>query len=116
MNFLVRQKKRALVIVITNLRDEDSDDLLPALHLLRKRHLVLLASMQEQAINEALDAPVEDFDDALRLAATHDYLGFRRRAFESIRASGILSLDVVPQDLSVELVNRYLEIKGSGAL
>ncbi len=116
MNFLVRQKKRALVIVITNLRDEDSDDLLPALQLLRKRHLVLLTSMQEKALNDVLEAPVNEFEDALRLAATHDYLGFRRATFDKIRASGILSMDVVPQELSVALVNRYLEIKGSGAL
>ena len=32
------------------------------------------------------------------------------------QASGILSLDVPPQELSVSLVNRYLEIKSSGML
>ena len=116
MNFLVRQKKRALVIVITNLRDEDSDDLLPALHLLKKRHLVLLASMREQALSDVLDGEIDEFNDAIRVAATHRYLESRRRAFDSVQASGILSLDVPPQELSVSLVNRYLEIKSSGML
>lgn len=116
MNFLLRQKKRALIIVITNLRDEDNADLLPALQLLRKRHLVLLASMQEQALNDVLEAPVQEFEDALRLAATHEYLGFRRATFEAIQGAGVLSLDVVPQQLSVSLINRYLAIKSSGAL
>ncbi len=114
--FLLRQKKRSLVVVITNLRDEDSEDLLPALHLLKKRHLVLLASMQERALGDALEGSVEDFDDAVRVASTHRYLESRRRAFEDVQASGILALDVPPDQLSVSLVNRYLEIKRSGML
>ncbi|HDP90013.1 MAG TPA: DUF58 domain-containing protein [Thioalkalivibrio sp.] len=114
--FLARQKKRSLVVVITNLRDEDSDDLLPALHLLKKRHLVLLASMQERALDDALHGEVEDFDDAIRVASTHRYLASRRRAFEDVQASGILSLDVPPDRLSVSLVNSYLDIKRSGSL
>jgi len=114
--FLLRQKKRSLVVVITNLRDEDSEDLLPALHLLKKRHLVLLASMQERALGDVLESPVEDFDDAVRVASTHRYLESRRRAFEDVQASGILALDVPPDQLSVSLVNRYLEIKRSGML
>jgi uncharacterized protein (DUF58 family) len=116
MNLLARHKKRSLVIVISNLRDEDSDDLLPALQLLRKRHLVLLTSMQEQALTDVLESTVEDFDDAIRVAATHDYLRYRREAFERIQASGILSMDVVPTQLSVGLVNEYLAIKSSGIL
>ncbi len=42
-DLLIRHKKRALVIILTNTRDEDSDDLLPAINILKKRHLVLLA-------------------------------------------------------------------------
>ncbi len=113
---LLRQRKRSLVVVITNLRDEDSSELLPALKTLKHRHLVLLASMQEQAIQDVLEKQVHDFDDALRLTATHDYLGYRQRTFEEIRANGILSLDVTPANLSVSLVNHYLQIKSSGAL
>src|SRR4051812_25896311 len=35
-------RRRALVILLTNLRDEDDDGLLPALQLMRSRHLVVL--------------------------------------------------------------------------
>lgn len=113
---LAHQRKHALIIVITNLRDEDSFDLIPALGALTKRHLVLLASMQEQSINKVLSSEIGDFDDALRLAATHDYLRHRQRTLEQIRGTGIMSLDCAPSDLSVSLVNRYLQIKRSGVL
>lgn len=113
---LVRQKKRALVVLLTNLRDEDLDDLLPALHLLRKRHLVLLASMREQALDQAAIAPVNNREDALRTAAVQHYLQRREATLERVRAAGIHCMDVPPSELSVNLVNHYLDIKRSGSL
>lgn len=113
---LVRQKKRALIIVLSNLRDEDTDELLPALHLLRKRHLLLFASMRELALDQQLEAPVDNLEDALQYAATEQYLALRAQTLEKIRANGVLSIDVPPAQLSTGLINSYLDIKRSGAL
>ncbi|MBU0654618.1 MAG: DUF58 domain-containing protein [Gammaproteobacteria bacterium] len=113
---LVRQKKRALIVLLTNLRDEDLDDLLPALHILRKRHLVLLASMREQALDKAAEEPVGNLEDALNKAAVQHYLQARKATLDRIRAAGIHCLDVPPPELSVNLVNHYLDIKRSGSL
>ncbi len=113
---LVRQKKRALVILLTNLRDEDLDDLLPAVHLLRKKHLVLVASMREQAIDNALEKPLDTTDDVLTHAALTHYMKQREASLERIRAAGIRCLDVSPAHLSVQLINQYLDIKRSGIL
>lgn len=77
-----RLSKRSLVVVVSNLRDEDSEDLQPALALLRKRHLVLFASLRETALDGALQTGIHDFRDALRIGALHDYLSARRQAFD----------------------------------
>ena len=113
---LLRQKKRCLVMLITNLRDEDNSDLLPAIHLLRQKHLVLVASMREQALDRELDYEIGDFDQALRHAATREYMQLRRQALDGLKASGVLCLDVIPHNLSVSLVNEYLDIKAGGKL
>lgn len=113
---LIRYKKRALVILITNLRDEDTDDLLPALNLLRKRHLLLLASMRELALDQKLTEPVDHLEEAMEQAATQHYLQLRQQTLECVRATGALCLDVPPSELSTQLINRYLEIKRTGAL
>jgi uncharacterized protein (DUF58 family) len=113
---MVRHKKRALVILITNLRDEDADDLLPALKLLRKRHLVLLASMREQALDDVLDNPVTNYNEAIVNSATQHYLQYRKKTFDTLKQAKVISLDVPPQALSVNLINHYLDIKGSGML
>ena len=111
-----RQKRRALIVLITNLRDEDTDELIPALHIMRKRHLVLLASMQETAINNLLNKDVDGFESALNHASAQHYLGYRRDAHQRIDGAGVLYTDVMPQDLPINIVNRYLEVKSSGQL
>lgn len=111
-----RLAKRALVVLISNLRDEDHDELLLAARLLGRRHLVLVASMKERALSAALETRVRDLDSALTVAATHQYLLARRRAHERLRKNGVLALDAEPQQLAVALVNGYLDVKASGIL
>ncbi len=114
--FLLRQKKRALVIVLTNLRAEDSHDLLNALKLLKHKHLLILASLKEQALEEIIDKPVNNFSDALLLSATFDYQAQRQILFDNLYTHGINTIDVTPNELALRLVNRYLDIKSSGQL
>jgi len=116
MDLLARQRKRSLVIVITNLRDEDGDDLLPALKLLKGKHTVLLASLREEAIDNVLQQEVKGFKDALTLASTHQYLDERSQAINWLINNGINCLDVVPGDLSVQLVNNYLAMKAANVI
>ena len=111
-----RVRKRALVVVVSNLRDEEQDELAQALQVLRRSHLVLLASMQEQILNRVLEAPVNDLDSALRVGATRRYLQQRQRAHQQVSRAGILALDVEPRQLPVALVNGYLDIKSRGTL
>ncbi len=112
---LTRVTKRSLVVLITNLRDEDDETLGPALQLLSRRHRVILASLREPDVDRALQAPVLRFDQALRAGAIAAYLAQRRQAFARLAPRGIVALDVVPRQLPVALVNRYLAVKRAGS-
>ena len=111
-----RLKRRALVIVLSNLRDEDDETLAPALRLLNERHLVLFASLREPTLDEKLREPVRDLDTAVTHVAAVDYAYERQRALKRIERSGAMVLDVEPQKLPIALVNRYLDIKRAGRL
>ncbi len=110
------QRRRALVVVLTNLYDQDNDELIEAVSLLRQRHVVLVASLREAATEQAISRPVVDLDDALCVAAGHEYLRHRDKTHRQLISRGVMMLDVQPQQLSVQLVNRYLEIKRAGLL
>ncbi|MBB5192907.1 uncharacterized protein (DUF58 family) [Silvimonas terrae] len=111
-----RVPRRALVVLITNLRDEDSETLLPAIQLLRTRHQVMCASLREHVLDDLHTRPVETLDDALVYAAGQEYLGLRKVHFSRLRANRVDALDVTPRQLPLHLVNHYLALKRSGKL
>jgi uncharacterized protein (DUF58 family) len=115
-SLLGRLRKRAFVVLVTNLRDEDDVALRDACKLLSTRHLVLCASLREAALDETVTQPVQQFADALRLAGTEHYLAQRREAIRRLGMPTHSLIDVTPQRLSASLVDRYLEIKESGQL
>ena len=115
-DMLRRQSKRALVIVITNFRDEDGTELGLALKLLRQRHLVLLASVRERIVGELIAQPLSSGNAALAVASAHLYEQSRRDAFRRLAARDALMVDAEPERLGVELVNRYHAVKRAGMI
>lgn len=110
------QRRRALIVLITNTRDEDQDELLQALSLLKRRHLVVVANLRERILDETLTMSVTGLDEALRFHGVNDYLERRRNNLRALRHHGHYALDVLPDQLPVALVNQYLAIKASGRL
>jgi uncharacterized protein (DUF58 family) len=112
---LTRQRKRALVVLMTNLREEDAD-LLPALRLLGKRHVVVLANLRERVLDETLRHRPSGFSEALRLAGSHDYLAERQQHQSQCLPLAHVLLDCTPEELPVKVVNAYWQVKRSGRL
>ena len=112
----LRLKKRSLIIMVSNLRDEDAEGLLPALTLLRRRHLVLFANLREGVIEQTLNQPVNDINDALTYAVAASYRNDRDLLTKRMQAQGVKLIDVEPPQLPVMLVNRYLDLKQAGQL
>ena len=109
-----RLKRRSLVVVLSNLRDEDEETLFPALALLERKHLVLFANLRESALDLVRTEPVKDLEGALRYAALAMYERDRAEATQRVIASGAMLMETLPENLAVSLVNRYLDLKRSG--
>jgi uncharacterized protein (DUF58 family) len=115
-DLLTRHRKRSLVILVTNFRDEDSTELAHALRLLRSRHLVLLASLRERVVREMIEQPLTTGAAAIEVASAHLYEQSRRDAFNRLAARDALMVDAEPQLLGVQLVNRYHAVKRAGLI
>ena len=108
------RRKRGLVVLVTNCRDEETSELNAALGLLRSRHLVVLASLREQVVGRIAAGPLDAPDAALEVAAALDYEQRRRDMLARFALAGVLTIDALPGRLGVELVERYVVLKGSG--
>lgn len=111
---LARQKRRALVVLVTNLRDEDDEDLLCAVKRLSQRHQVLVVSLREDALDRLRHEPVQTLLEALAYCGAVDYLNARAELHERLRAYGIPLMDARPSELGAGLVTHYLNWKRSG--
>lgn len=110
------QHRRSLLLWVTNVRDEDTEELLAAVRMLHKRHLVVVASLRESAIDAAMDAEVATVSDAVHVGAAARYLEQRAAVHERLRAHRVTVLDVTCDELPAALVQEYLAIKRRGAL
>ncbi|WP_313317341.1 DUF58 domain-containing protein [Stenotrophomonas sp.] len=112
----LRQSRRSLVMLITNVRDEDIEDLLAAVRLLQKRHLVCVASLRERELDDVATRDIETLPDALQAGAIARYLQQRSDAHDALRSHRVMVLDVTAEELPAALVERYLAVKRDGLL
>ena len=112
----IKQRRRSLIIILTNVREEDSQELRVATDLLRRRHLVIVASLREGILDETLAREVHGFDDAVLYAATNHYLDSRNESHKLLKAGGVFVEDCLCEELPTAITNRYLAIKRAGLL
>ncbi|NVJ60676.1 MAG: DUF58 domain-containing protein [Gammaproteobacteria bacterium] len=111
-----RIRKRSLVVLVTNCRDDDWPELKPAIRLLNQHHLVLLANLREQSLDKAIEENVVDFNSALKYAESTHFLHARQKTMNQCANEGVLAIDTTPEKLATDLVNQYFKIKRSGKL
>lgn len=112
-----RQPKRSLVIFFTDMFDPvASAATLGNLALITPRHLAVCVLMNDEAVQEALRADPKTSHDAYRAAVAAELLADRQRAAAILRQRGIIVIDVPAKDLTVSLINAYVEIKAQSLL
>jgi uncharacterized protein (DUF58 family) len=110
-------KRRALVILLTDLVDEEgSKELLTSLHLLRPRHLPLVVTIADRD----LKAVVRDSPSTARAVFTQsvaeEIIYQREAALRLVESIGGLALDVTAAALAPALLETYLRVKERGLL
>jgi uncharacterized protein (DUF58 family) len=114
---LVRYRRRALLVVLTELAEQAiADTLLPALPLVARDHLVVVASVQDPAVVAMAASSPSDPAEAYAKAAALASLEERRRMVARLRGLGITVVDAPPGRLAPALADAYLRVKATGRL
>lgn len=114
---LARFRRRSLLVVWTELAEEAlTDTLLPALPLILRDHLVVIASVTDPAVARWAAERPEGAGGAYRRAAAIAALDERRRVVARLRGLGATVVDAPPGELAPQLADTYLKVKATGRL
>jgi uncharacterized protein (DUF58 family) len=113
---LQRQRRRALVVLVSNLGDEDDEQLLSGVKQIGRYHRVLVASLREGVLDQIREAPLHTWQQALDYCGAVDYLQTRDTLNDSLKAHGVALMDARPAELGAGLISRYLSWKKAGLL
>jgi len=112
-----RQKRRSLIVLFSDLLDEDSSRaVLGRTAHLRPRHLPLVVAAADTAILEPARAIPEDVEAAYARAAARKIVHERERTIARLGDAGAHVVNVPATELSAATINAYLDIKGRGLL
>jgi uncharacterized protein (DUF58 family) len=112
-----RQTRRALVVVITDLVDiTASSELLAALSKLAPRYLPFCVTLRDPQIDQIAHTFTADITTAYTRAVSLDLLAQRQVAFAQLKQKGVLVLDAPANQISEQLVERYLQLKARNQL
>lgn len=110
-------KKRALVVILTDLVDKDSSrELLEALKLLRPRHLPLVVTIGDRDLNTAVCRVPDSLHEAFVQSAAEEIIYQREAALRLVETQGGMALDVTAATLAPRLLQTYLRVKERGLL
>jgi len=114
---LARFKRRSLIVLFTDLVEQAvGESLLPALPLLVRHHVVLIAAVRDPDVVRWATEPPADAAAAYRAAAATMALAERDRATARLRGLGAVVIDAPPGQLAPRLADAYLDLKARGAL
>lgn len=114
---VARQRRRALLVVLTDLSSESLvETLVPALPVLLRRHLVIVVGIDDPAVRSWVTAPVASSDDAFRAAGAVQLVRARRRTTTLLQQLGATVVDQPPDRAAVAVMDAYLDMKAAGRL
>jgi uncharacterized protein (DUF58 family) len=108
----LRQRKRALVVIFTQVLDDAvKTTLLTQCRELSRSHLPLVVPFRDVDVEALLGPQLERRSELYMQAAAAELLSWRSSFIRDLRHGGALVLDVAPRELTPRLINFYFEIK-----
>ncbi len=114
---VARFRRRAMLVVLSDLLEQAvTDSLIPALPLITRTHLVVVAGVRDPAVQHWARGSAADDDEVFRKVAAVTAIDNRRRTAAKLRSLGAIVVDAEPGALAVDLADTYLHVKSTGRL
>lgn len=110
-------KTRSLLMLFTNFESEFAmRRALPMLQKLNKRHLLVVIFFQNNELDDLAVQPAATMKDLIQATVAEKMTSVKWLIAKELRQHGIQTILSRPEDLSINSINKYLELKAKGGI
>jgi uncharacterized protein (DUF58 family) len=114
---ITQHPKRALTMVFTDLLDTVvSAEYRDAVQLLRRFHLPLTLAVADVPLRGLAQRTPETVEEMYDIQVARGMLHDRAELLRSLERGGVMVVDTVPEQLTIDAVNRYLSLKTGASI
>jgi len=110
-------KNRSLIILFANFESKHSAErALPLLKKVSQRHVLLMVLFQDSELSKIAAKKKESIEDIYRTTLASQHIAERIEIMNKLKRQGIHAISCHPKNLSIQVINKYLELKSRGVL
>ncbi len=108
---------RSLMLLYTNFESSYAlERVLPILRRISTSHLLVVIFFENTEIRDFIDEPVNTLEDIYQQTVARKFLNEKAQMVQKLRQYGIQAVLTRPESLSINTVNKYLELKSRGLI
>ena len=112
-----RITQRSLLMLYTNFEHISSlERQLPYLVAISRKHLLVVIFFENTELNQLIEKPAETLPEVIDQTIAEDFSYQKRLMVKELQKHGIQTILTRPEDLSMNTINKYLELKARGML
>lgn len=110
-------KTRSLIILFTNFETEFAmRRALPILRKINQKHVLVTVFFQNSDLEALAFQPARTVRDAYQSIVAEKMTGIKSKIAQELKQNGIHAVLTLPENLSINTINKYLELKAKGAI
>ncbi len=112
-----RVTQRSLVVLFTNFESMSGlQRQLPYIRGIARNHLVLVVFFENTELRQLTDSPADNIETLYIKTIAEKFVYEKRLIVKELQQHGIFTILTAPQNLTVDTVNKYLELKARQAI
>lgn len=106
-----RVKRRSIVVIFTEFTDTIGAELmLENVARLAKKHVVLFVALRNPELDQYVETPPHNLNAMTENVVVRKLIQERKKVLKELHSRGVYVVDCTPNNLSISLLNRYLEL------
>lgn len=110
-------RNRSMILLFANFETKHTADrALPLLKKISRKHLLVMVLFKDSELTEKAAQAKESVEDVYRVTLAAKQASEREEIANKLRKQGIQTISCTPKQLTIEVINKYMELKSRGII